>query len=138
MDKASIDLLMAKRLKRFAEIAKNPAFIKYENELCKRDIFHWVHNWVFTFNPQNTGTEFSAWLPFEFFPRQIELIKFIEKCYTGQEDGLIVKGRELGYSWCTMTYAIHKWLYFDGFVSTFTANLSDNVDKRGDPKSLFE
>ena len=138
MDKASIDLLMAKRLKRFAEIAKNPAFIKYENELCKRDIFHWVHNWVFTFNPQNTGTEFSAWLPFEFFPRQIELIKFIEKCYTGQEDGLIVKGRELGYSWCTMTYAIHKWLYFDGFVSTFTANLSDNVDKIGDPKSLFE
>jgi phage terminase large subunit len=138
MNKEKIDLLMAQRLKRCNEITRNPTFIKYENELCKRDIFHWVHNWVFTFNPQNTGTEFSAWLPFEFFPKQVELIGFIDKCYKQQEDGLIVKGRELGYSWCTMTYATHKWLYFDGFVSTFTANLADNVDKIGDPKSLFE
>lgn len=133
-----INELMAKRLKRYNEINRQPAFIKYENQLCKDDIFHWVQNWVFTFNPQNTGTEFSAWLPFDFFPKQIELTNFIDKCYKGQEDGLIVKGRELGYSWCTMTYAIHKWLYVDGFVSTFTANLADNVDKIGDPKSLFE
>ena len=138
MDKARIDALVAERLKRFNEINQNPQFIKYENELCKRDLFHWVHNWVFTFNPQNTGTEFSAWLPFEFFPQQRKLMLFFDKCYAGQEDGLIVKGRELGYSWCTMTWAIHKWLYFDGFISTFTANLADNVDKIGDPKSLFE
>lgn len=138
MQKEKLDLLMAQRLRRYNEVTKNPTFIKFENALCKEDIFHWVHHWVFTFNPQNTGTEFSAWLPFEFFPRQVKLIEFIEKCYKNQEDGLIVKGRELGYSWCTMTYAVHKWLYFPGFVSTFTANLADNVDKIGDPKSLFE
>jgi hypothetical protein len=138
MNKEKLDLLMAERLKRYNEISKNTAFIKYEIELCKRDIFHWVRNWVFTFNPQNTGTDLAPWLPFEFFPRQKELIKFFDARYAAQEDGLIVKGRELGYSWCTMTWAIHKWLYFDGFISTFTANLSDNVDKIGDPKSLFE
>jgi len=138
MNKDNIDKLMATRLRRYNEIDQNPTFIKFENQLCKQDFFHWAHYWVFTFNPQNTGTEFSAWLPFEFFPKQIELIKFIERCYVNQEDGLCVKGRELGYSWCTMAYAIHKWLYFDGFVSTFTANLADNVDKLGEPKSLFE
>ncbi len=132
------DRVMARRIKRLHEIQKNPVFIKYEHELCKNDIFHWVENWVFTFNPQNTGTKISAWLPFEFFPKQVELIKFIDRCYLQQEDGLCVKGRELGYSWCTMTYAVHKWLYFDGFISTFTANLADNVDKIGNPKSLFE
>src|SRR5208282_2993743 len=137
-NKERLDALMAKRIKRLNEISKNPTFIKYEQELCKQDIFHWAHNWVYTFNPQNTGTDLSAWLPFEFFPQQTDLIKFIEARYQAQEDGLAVKGRELGYSWCTITYATHKWLYADGFISTFTANLADNVDKIGDPKSLFE
>ncbi len=136
--KERVDTLMAKRLKRLVEIQKNSAFIKYELELCKQDIFHWSYNWVYTFNPQNTGTEFSAWLPFELFPRQMELLNFLEDRYRKQEDGLIVKGRELGYSWLTILYATHKWLFFDGFMSTFTANLADNVDKIGEPKSLFE
>ena len=136
--KERVDTLMAKRLKRLVEIQKNSAFIKYELELCKQDIFHWSYNWVYTFNPQNTGTEFSAWLPFELFPRQMELLNFLEDRYRKQEDGLIVKGRELGYSWLTILYATHKWLFFDGFMSTFTANLADNIDKIGEPKSLFE
>ena len=136
--KERVDTLMAKRLKRLVEIQKNSAFIKYELELCKQDIFHWSYNWVYTFNPQNTGTEFSAWLPFELFPRQMELLNFLEDRYRKQEDGLIVKGRELGYSWLTILYATQKWLFFDGFMSTFTANLADNIDKIGEPKSLFE
>ncbi len=136
--KERVDTLMAKRLKRLVEIQKNSTFIKYELELCKQDIFHWSYNWVYTFNPQNTGTEFSAWLPFELFPRQMELLNFLEDRYRKLVDGLIVKGRELGYSWLTILYATHKWLFFDGFMSTFTANLADNVDKIGEPKSLFE
>src|SRR5208282_4670944 len=123
MNKDNIDRLMATRLRRYNEIDQNPTFIKFENQLCKEDFFHWAHYWVFTFNPQNTGTEFSAWRPFKFFPKQIELIKFIEKSYVHPEDGLCVKGRQLVYSWCTLAYAIHKWLYFASFVSTFTANL---------------
>src|SRR5271157_2595410 len=101
-NKERLDALMAKRIKRLNEISKNPTFIKYEQELCKQDIFHWSYNWVYTFNPQNTGTEFSAWLPFELFPRQVELLKFLEDRYLKQEDGLIIKGRELGYSWLTI------------------------------------
>ena len=137
-NKELLDLSMAKRLKRFNEINKNPAFIKYELALCKQDIFHWVNNFVFTFNPKNTGTELSAWIPFELFPKQIELVNFFEKCYINQEDGLVIKSREVGYSWITVLFAVHKWLFFDGFISTFTANLADSVDKIGDPKSLFE
>src|SRR5271157_2297234 len=118
-NKERLDLAMARRIRRFNEINKNSAFIKYELALCKQDLLHWVHNWVYTFNPKNTGTELSAWVPFELFPRQIELIKFLDKCCTNQEDGLIVKSREVGYSWITVLFAIHKWLFFDGFISTF-------------------
>jgi len=137
-EKTFYDKIMAKRLKRLHEITKNPVFVKYELELCKQDILHWIDNWLITYNPQLSGTELSPWLPMVLFPKQVELIKFLELRFKKQEDGLIVKGRELGYSWLTMIYAVHKWLFSDGFVSTFTANLADNVDKIGDPKSLFE
>jgi phage terminase large subunit len=136
--KESIDLLTAERIKRYAELSRYPELRKYEIELCKRDFFHWVKYWVWTYNPQNVGTEFSPWLPFSFFPRQMQLINFFDERLKLQEDGLIVKGRELGYSWITITWAVHKWLWVDGFISTFTANLEANVDRIGDPKSLFE
>ena len=132
------DELVAKRVKRLAEITNNPAFIKFELELCKQDFFHWCHNWVFTYNPQNVGSDISPWLPFVLFPKQVELIKFFDARLANTEDGLIEKSRETGYSWVTVAWAVHKWRFVEGFVSTFTANKEDSVDKIGNSKSLFE
>jgi len=133
-----LDLITASRIKRYKDLFDHPALQKYEIELCKRDFFHWVQHWVWTYNPQNVGTDFSPWLPFSFFERQKELIKFFDEKLRNQEDGLIEKSREIGYSWITVTYATHKWLWTDGFIGSFTANLEANVDRIGDPKSLFE
>ena len=133
-----LDLLVAQRLKRYNELQTYPELQKYEIELCKRSIFHWINYWVWTFNPQNVGTEFAPWLPFSLFPKQVKLIEFIDARLAKQEDGLIEKSRETGYSWCTVTWATHKWLWTEGFIGTFTANLEANVDRIGDPKSLFE
>jgi phage terminase large subunit len=136
--KESLDILMAERAKRYADLTLHPELQKYEIALCKRDFFHWMKYWVFTYNPQNVGTEFSPWLPFVPFERQKQLIEFFDAKLKAQEDGLIVKSREIGYSWLTITWTAHKWLWLDGFIGSFTANLEANVDRIGDPKSLFE
>src|SRR5208282_332778 len=134
----SLDYLSASRLKRYTELQAHPDLIKYELDLCKKDLLHWIRYWVWTFNPQNVGTEFAPWLPFSLFNKQVDLMNFFDERLKQQEDGLIMKSRETGYSWCTITWATHKWLWTDGFVGTFTANLEANVDRIGDPKSLFE
>jgi phage terminase large subunit len=130
--------LANKRIVRLNNIGEDLELIQLEQTLCREDIFHWVENWVWTFNPQNVGTDFPAWLPFDLFPKQVELIKFFDVRMREREDGICEKSRETGYSWCTVTWATHKWLYVPGFIGTFTANLEHNVDKIGDPKSLFE
>jgi|HubBroStandDraft_5_1064220.scaffolds.fasta_scaffold46706_1 phage terminase large subunit len=118
--------------------AQNPLVQAIENELCRRDFFYWVDNWVWTFNPKNATKAMPALLPFDLFPRQRELAMFIDDRLAAQEDGLVDKSREMGFTWVCAAKASHKWLYVDGFKTTFGSRKAELVDKIGDPDSIFE
>lgn len=77
-------------------------------------------------------------LPLDLFPKQRELIRFFDARVSAREDGLVEKGRDLGFTWCAGGFAVHKWLFVPGFKTNFGSRGSDEVDKAGDPDSIFE
>jgi len=134
----SLQTSIAKRFERLQLLNRNPAAQLIEKETCRRDPLHWIENWVWTYNPKNSGTGTPAHIPFDLFPRQAELIRFFDARVEMREDGLVEKSREIGFTWLAGAYAVHKWLYVPGFKTNFGSRLSDLVDKIGDPDSIFE
>lgn len=106
--------------------------------MCRRSVKHWFHWWAWTYNPKNIGTEVPAHLPFDLFPRQLELLDFFEARLAASEDGLIEKSRDIGFTWLAGGLALHRWRFHPGFKTTFGSRVEDLVDKSGDPDCIFE
>lgn len=113
--------------------AADPKFRALELEMCRRDVVHWINNWCWTYDPRRT-----AYLPFVLFPRQVELVRWIEARCTQTETGVLEKSRDVGASWVCCMFALHRWLFVPGWKTGFGANKADQVDLRGEPDSLFE
>lgn len=135
---------IARRYRLLEEISQSEIKQRLELAVCKNDICHWFNNWVWTYDPRNTtqkddlGFRIPADIPMDLFPRQEELLLFLEQCLSNLEDGLIEKSRDIGFTWLAGGFAVHKWIFFPGFKSTFGSRSIDLVDKIGDPDSIFE
>ena len=59
-------------------------------------------------------------------------------CIHDKEKGLQEKSRDMGATWCAIYVAQHQWLFWPGTVVGFGSLKEDAVDKRGDPKFIFD
>ena len=100
-----------------------------------------INDWGVTVDPRNVGTSRPILMPFVLFPKQREFIGFIdeglEMSQHGSGDGILVKSRDCGASWIAMAYAITLCLFNDHMTVGFGSSKEENVDKSGNPKSLF-
>lgn len=132
------EALIQERLVRLMQIGRNVELQRVEYELCRRDFEHWVRYWVWTYDPRLASEGKSAHLPLLLFPRQSEMCRFIDDRLAASEDGLIEKSRDIGFTWVMSAKAVHKWIFVDGFKTTFGSRKEDFVDKRGEVDSIFE
>jgi phage terminase large subunit len=105
-----------------------------ERALCAQDLEHWLCHWAWTFDPR----EPVSTLPFDPFPRQREFLRWLSARESAQEDGLVEKSRDMGVTWLCCAFALHRWLYRDGYKVGFGSRKLDLVDRLGDPDSIFE
>lgn len=103
---------------------------------CAKDPAYWIDTYCWTYNPKLDTDE--RWMRFRLFPRQFELIQWLQDREQNREPGLIEKSREVGVSWLVMAYMAHHWLFQTGFKGGAGSRVEDLVDKLGDPDSLFE
>lgn len=127
-----------RRLRRALELENNPRAQEVELELCRRDNLYWFDNWAWTYNPKTAGSGVPAYLPFDLFPRQRELVHFLDERLALVEDGAIPKSRDIGFTWVAGGYALHKWRFIPGFKTTFGSRKGELVDRIGDPDCIFE
>jgi len=108
--------------------------------MCRRNVLHWFDNWAWTYDPRaaNETPKRPSYMPFDLFPRQRDMVRFLDARLAGREDGLIEKSRDIGFTWVAAGYALHKWLFVDGFKTTFGSRKEEYVDRLGDPDSIFE
>lgn len=129
-----------RRLNRVVELKRFPRAIPIEQELCRRDVVHWFNNWVWTYDPKRVTSANSggAFIPFDLFERQVELLEWFKERVALREDGLVEKSRDIGYTWVAGGFATHQWLYNPGFKTTFGSRVEQLVDKIGNPDSILE
>lgn len=96
---------------------------------------HWINTWGWTHDPRMPITS----LPFRLYPKQEEYVKWLEKlAFTYRQPALTDKSRDMGVSWCVLTFLTKHWLFrprFDALVGSRNENL---VDKKGRDDSLME
>lgn len=127
-----------RRLARLDALQSNPFGQLIELEVCRRDVVHWFNAWCWTYNPKNVAARLPAHVPFDLFPRQEEMLRWIDARMAAREDGLIEKSREIGFTWLAGGYALHGWLFTGGFKATFGSRGEALVDRMGDPDSILE
>lgn len=77
-------------------------------------------------------------MPFDLFPRQEELLRFLNGRLIARSDGIIEKSRDIGFTWVAAGFALHRWIFVPGFKTTFGSRKEEYVDRIGDPDSIFE
>lgn len=107
-------------------------------ELCRREVARLFQRWAWTYNPKEAAKGRPANLPFDLFPRQVEMVQFLDARLAAGEDGLIEKSRDIGFTWVAGGFALHKWLFVPGFKTTFGSRKEDYDDEIGNLDSIFE
>ena len=102
--------------------------------VCARDVVQWTNDWVWTHDPRGV----PSMLPFDLFPKQEEFLRWMDEREAKEEDGIVEKSRDMGVTWLTCAFMMHRWLFRDGFTGSFGSRKMEYVDKIGDPKCIFE
>ncbi|MGB3327644.1 MAG: hypothetical protein WBA46_01745 [Thermomicrobiales bacterium] len=92
------------------------------------------------FEPRWKGDTPPGWRPWIPFPFQVETLRWIMDLGTKtgpRRHGVIEKARDMGASWMCCLVAVHFFLFADAGSVGFSSRSQDEVDVRGNPKSLF-
>lgn len=105
-----------------------------ESEVCRRDIEHWINKHVWTYDPRLSPST----IPFDLFPIQVDFLKWLQEREDASEGGIVEKSRDMGVTWLACAYAVHGWLYRDGFACGFGSRKLELVDTLDDLDSILE
>lgn len=76
--------------------------------------------------------------PFIPFGWQVELIRWVQSHLAEEmSDGYVSKARGLGATWVFCWIALHGWLWLTPFDSLLVSRNAEQVDRKGDKKSMF-
>ncbi len=125
---------IGKRVVRRSRLEHNEAAQAIALTVCARDIVTWCSDWVWTYDPR----EVVSTLPFSLFDKQAEFLRWLQEREANDQDGVAEKCRDVGFTWLCCAYAVHGWLFRDGFRVGFGSRKLELVDKVGDPACIFE
>jgi hypothetical protein len=100
---------------------------------CKEDRIFWCNNFAITYNPRVEPRK----LPFILWPRQEELVRFIDGLVAAKQDGIVEKSRDTGVSYVTLIPTILHPFLFGEFNALVGSRKEEAVDKSGDSSTLF-
>lgn len=108
-----------------------------ERARCASDILYWFDKWVWTYDPRLVGKPGGAYVRFELWPKQRDFLLWLQERVSSAEEGLVEKSRDVGATYLTAGFALHRWLFEPGFKTTFGSRTVDEVDKKDNPDSIF-
>lgn len=97
-----------------------------------------ICDWGCTLDPRNVELGLPTTIPFLLFDAQKQMAAWILERWKSQENGAIVKSREVGASWVFIALMCTLGLFHHGFCAGFGSRKEDLVDRLSDPNTLFE
>jgi len=102
--------------------------------LASRDPVFFVNEFCWTYDPR----EANPFLPFDLYPDQEGVLRFLADLVNRGVDGVLEKSRDMGATWLTAAVAVWLWLFRPGAAVGFGSRKLELVDKIGDPKAIFD
>jgi phage terminase large subunit len=125
------------RMQALARLRTIPGAIEASRMWYRDHIADFINDWGVTVDPRNAGTSVPVVMPFVLFPKQREFVDFIIARWRAQGDGILVKSRDCGASWLSMSTAVSLCLFWQNVTFGFGSAKEDKVDRSGDPDCLF-
>lgn len=130
--------VLAIRSIRLKKLRQNPKLLKAAKIHYKTHPWDFVSDWGMTFDPRNIEKELPSIVPFVLFPRQREYIEWLFERWTNGERGVNEKSRDFGATWLAVGFSVSMFLFYPGFAAGFGSRKEALVDRKGDPKCIFE
>jgi hypothetical protein len=105
---------------------------------ARDDVVWFVANWWWTYEPRNAAKGWPTLIPLIPWPKQVEYLRWLDERWKQGENGLAEKTRDAGLTVLGCAWAVHKWLFVDGFSATFGSRKLELVDTRDNPDSIME
>ena len=127
------------RQEELLKLRSNPDLLFGAKEYYRTRPVQFIMDWVDTYDPRNAGKDgMLTRMPFLLFPRQKEMIRFLQAMLEGEEDGLIEKCRDAGATWLCVAFSVWLWLFWPGVAIGWGSRKEQYVDKLGVIDSIFE
>lgn len=126
------------------QLVADPGTLKAAKAYYSTRPGEFIMDWLDTYDPRKSPTNANPalrgekWMPFVFFKRQEDVIKFFEHCSHNQANGLVEKCRDFGLTWLACGYSVWRWLFIKNDAVGWGSRKESLVDKPGDPDSIFE
>jgi hypothetical protein len=130
--------VFAWRQQQVLRIRGNAVLIAGAKEYYRSHPVEFINHWCDTYDPRNAGGDTPARMPFILFPKQEEMIVFLQACLKDESNGLIEKCRDMGATWVCAAFSVWLWLFWQGSSVGWGSRKEQLVDKIGDPDSIFE
>ena len=123
------------RMRQVALLRSDPALVASAKAYYRTRPAEFIMHWVDTFDPRNP---IQKWMPFVFFMRQSELVRFLHELRNTNQSGLIEKCRDAGATWVACAYSVWSLLFIPNDAIGWGSRKESLVDKLGDADSIFE
>lgn len=115
-------------------LLQHPELQPLEMALCRDDPVYWCNWWGWTYDPREEGDKD---LPFDLFPRQEELWRWLRELEGARAPGLVEKSRDMGVTWICVADSVHSFLFRPGYAVGFGSRKLELVDQLGDLKAIL-
>jgi phage terminase large subunit len=93
---------------------------------CKDDAAFFINMFGYTFDPRESIEDHD--IPFILYEFQEDHIEFMNELIRDGRSGMIEKTRDMGVTWVTLAWLVHRWIFTDGFQSLIGSRKEDLVD----------
>ncbi len=116
------------------KVLDDPSYANIIKDACSRDPLFFINGFTYT---HDTRREPFSKLPFILYPFQEEGVLEIISAIN-DHDLLIEKSRDMGASWICLVSIFWYWRFRTGKDSLLGSRTDEYVDKKGNPKALFQ
>jgi hypothetical protein len=129
---------LVRRVRTLKRTAKDDELAALSIAASRSDPVWFINHFCFTYDPRNLARGMPAYVPFELYPRQEELVREIHEARQNQENVVIPKSRGVGATWTLAAYSLWMWIFEPGSSVGWGSRKENLVDQIGDPDSIFE
>jgi len=132
------EAIQAWRQMKLAQFDADPELLKSAWVYYKHNAAEFIMHWCDTYDPRNTLMKKPVWMPLVLYKRQVEMVQFVLACMNAEQSGAIEKSRDMGATWTAVALSVWLWVFWPGSASGWGSRTQIQVDRLGDPGSIFE